>query len=283
MKMKHKLVEFLSTETLQRSGRDYEAIYDDFVKFSGGARVAELFSIPTEMQNADYFFLFDNLEIVLELKQVTKFEKYDTVNDYFSKELSKGKLRKLSVKKGKIQITPESLPKAEWNRFYQRFRPSISNSLNKASRQLKDTEKFIPQPQPRSGRAKGVILMNSGDYNLSTDLLYRITEWKLKKEWKMGNYTSIDFVSCITLDMYRTGQHPLHARHIVRTKENQSAVNAVRYLYDKWVHYAATAFGLDVRYEEKSEDVDASLDLNAPFQGKMKYQRPADDVSKQDE
>jgi hypothetical protein len=74
--------------------------------------------------------------------------------------------------------------------------------------------------------------------------------------------------------MYREGQSPLHTRHIVRTKENKNAINAVSYLYDKWIHYTAEAFGLGVTYEEKDMDMNKSIDINTPFQGKIKYLHP---------
>lgn len=269
--MEHKLTEFLSTPTLKRKDRDYEDLFDDFVSFCSGARVRDLFEIPDGKQNADYFIPLDKLEIVLELKQITKYEKYNSVDEYFLKELSKGKLRKLSPPQGgKITILPESLPKSEWDKFYKRFRPSVSNNLNKAASQLRDTESFLPVTN--SARVKGVILFNSGDYNLPTDLLFRLAEWKLAKEWKMGNYNSIDFVSCLTIDMYKEGQSPLHARHIVKTLADQNSVNAVAYLYDRWIYYTATAFGLSLSFEESGSQVDKPTDLNTPFQGKIKYE-----------
>jgi hypothetical protein len=75
--------------------------------------------------------------------------------------------------------------------------------------------------------------------------------------------------------MYREGQSPLHARHIVRTKDNENAVSAVRYLYDKWIHYTALAFGLQVEFMEGNGSAERPIDINAPFQGKLQYQPPA--------
>jgi len=76
-------------------------------------------------------------------------------------------------------------------------------------------------PSTKIPRLKGLILINSNDYNLPTDLMFRLIEWKLKKEWKMGYFTSIDFVSCAaTIDMYKQNQTPLYARHIIRTEDN---------------------------------------------------------------
>lgn len=267
--MSNKLSTLLKIPTLECDAISYEEIYDDFIQYAGGIRLTDKFSVPNKKDNADYLFYLEDREIILELKQVTKYEKYNSIDEYFTKELKKGKLNKFRRIGGdKIEISPDSLPKSEWNRFYKRFRSSITTNLNKASSQIKDTESFISPPIKR--RFKGVILINTNDYNLSTDLFFRLIEWKVKKEWKIGKYSSIDFVSCTTIDMYKKGQSPLYARHIVRTIENSLLVSAVTYLYEKWLHYVSHALNMTVSKIENEELLEkAQFDLATPFQGKI--------------
>ena len=115
------------------------------------------------------------------------------------------------------------------------------------------------------------MLINSGDFNLPTDLLYRLIEWKMKREWKNRRFSSIDFVSCATFDMYKNDQHPLYARHIARSKNDSDLVTAVHYLYDRWVHYGAAALGLAVSYQEGDISEAAKVNLTQPFIGKILY------------
>jgi hypothetical protein len=270
--MANKLKSLLSLPTLKRTVKDYESMYDDFVHFANGSRIDKKFAIPDGKKNADYHFDLDQFEIILELKQLNKYSKFNTVDQYFSEQLSKGKIKRFErLPNNEIRISPDSLGKSDWNDFYKRFRPSVSNNLKDAAIQLRDTEAFLPPAQKR--RIKGVMLINSGDFNLPTDLLFRLIEWKMKREWKMKSFRSIDFVSCTTIDMYKENQHPLYARHIARSTQDNALVTAVHYLYDRWIHYAALALGLEVHYCEKvqdeDEDEDAKIDLSQPFLGKI--------------
>ncbi|MFA6136727.1 MAG: hypothetical protein WC667_01440 [Sulfurimonas sp.] len=269
--MSIKLKQLLALPTLERTTQLYEEVYDDFIRYAGGTRLTDKFNVPNGKDNADYIFYLNDYEIILELKQVTKYEKDNSIDEYFQKELNKGKLQNFKKLNGnKIQITPESLSKSEWDKFYKKFRPSISRTLNKASSQLKDTETFIHETN--KSRFKGVILINSNDYNLATDLLFRLVEWKIKKEWKMDNYSSIDFVSCTTIDMFKNNQNPLYARHIAKTIDNPLLINAVRYLYEKWISYVADALNMKVtKKEEQALLEQGQIDLVKPFQGKILF------------
>lgn len=112
--------------------------------------------------------------------------------------------------------------------------------------------------------------------------MFRLIEWKLKKEWKMGYFTSIDFVSCAaTIDMYKQNQTPLYARHIIRTEDNPILVPAVRYLYEKWLDYGADAIDMKIRKKLKNsisdniiENDNKKLDLTTPFIGKLTRVNP---------
>jgi hypothetical protein len=78
---------------------------------------------------------------------------------------------------------------------------------------------------------KGIMLLNTGDYNLPTDLLARLIEWKMKREWHDGHFRSLDFVSCATVDLVRRGQNPFHSRHIVRSLADELVVDATRFVF----------------------------------------------------
>lgn len=93
--MTNKLTNLLSTSTSERTVKDYEEMYDDFVSFAGGSRIDKKFEIPDKNKNADYYFDLDQFEIILELKQLSKYCKFNTVDQYFSSQLSKKKIKKL--------------------------------------------------------------------------------------------------------------------------------------------------------------------------------------------
>lgn len=256
-------------------------MYDDFVAFAGGFRISNKFEVPEGKKNADYFFDLQQLEIVLELKQISKYFNSNTVDQYFSKLLFKGKIKRFNkLSTNQIEITPDSLSKADWNDFYKRFRPAVSNSLKDAALQLRDTEDILPAA--RKPRFKGVIFINTGDYNLPTDLLFRLIEWKVKLEWKMARFSSIDFVSCSTIDMYKEGQNPLYARHIARSIQDKNLVAAVHYLYDRWIYYNASALGFNVSHNEKAQAQNKPLNLQQPFAGKITWHPPASDSNDSD-
>lgn len=268
--MANNLINLLSLPTLKRTTKDYEDMYDDFVNFAGGSRIDKKFAIPCNTKNADYHFDLDQFEIILELKQVSKYSESNTVDAYFSEQLSKGKIQTVDyLPNNQIIINSNSMEKSDWNDFYKLFKRSISKNLTDAATQLKDTVSFLPPTQKR--RIKGVILINSGDYNLSTDLLFRLIEYKMKREWKIKKFRSIDFVSCGTIDMYRENQHPLYSRHIVRSSKDNDVVWAARYLYDHWVRYYASMIGAEVHYSENTQNETPKIDINKPFAGKIQY------------
>lgn len=268
--MSNNLLNLLATPVAERSDYAYERMCDDFVKYAGGIRISDEYEIPHGAYNADYLFKLNEREIILELKQVVKYDKGLSVNEYFIEEINNGNVKYFrQVEKDKIEITPDSLSKSEWNKFYKNFRPSVTTNLKKAANQLRDTNKFLPTS--KRPRIKGVFILNSGDYNLPTDLLFRLIEWKMKREWKMGCFRSIDFVSCTTIDMYKENQNPLYGRHIVRTMENSELSAAAKFIYQKWIEYASTQLGSEILKGElktnSSEDLE--IDTNTPFLGKL--------------
>jgi len=271
--MANKLTTLLSLPTTKRTVNDYEEMYDDFIDFAGGSRISRRFVVPEGKKNADYHFDLELFEIVLELKQLSKFCESNTVAQYFLKRLSEGKIRCFEkLPNNKIRINPASLGKSDWNDFYKRFRPSISSNLKTAASQLRDTEDILPPAKKR--RIKGVMLINSGDFNMPTDLLFRLVEWKVKREWKIGHFRSIDFVSCSTIDMHKDQQHPLYSRHIARSTQDNNLVEAVRYLFDRWVNYGASALGLEVHRSKRVLTENAQVNLNQPFTGKILWHPP---------
>src|SRR5262249_1670439 len=149
-----------------------------------------------------YHLLSDAWELVLELKQMWSYRPEETVDAYFSRIIGQGKLRSSRwLGPDRIQVGPESLSASDWRQFYQRFRPSVTGHLDQAARHLKATDRFIPAPQPERPRVFGVVLLNSGDFNLSTDLLHRLVEFRTKDKWRRGLYSRVDFVSCVSLDL----------------------------------------------------------------------------------
>ncbi|MBV1932810.1 MAG: hypothetical protein KUG71_13970 [Porticoccaceae bacterium] len=269
--MSNILTELLKTPTSERKAPDYEAVYDDFVICAGGERVEIRISVPEGTANNDYVFDLEDCEILLELKQVTGHGRYKSVQDYFLNTLNKKRVRKLISTHGhgaEIRIALESLSKHEWRKFYENYRPSVSTHLKKSAKQLRAINNLLPSSN--KPRYKGVLLINSGDLSLATDLMYRLVEWKLKKEWRMGKFTSIDFACCTTIDMYKEGQHPLYARHIARSLEDLELVAAVKYIYESWIYYVADGIGSTVTKNKVVQPVNSSsIDLTTSFSGKI--------------
>jgi len=263
------LAAFLRTPVTDRRPEAYERVFDDFVRYAGGGRVADRFEIPAQVRNADYHFDLEDFEILLELKQINKYGAARTADAYFSKLIEQGRVLRLRpLSDGQARIDPESLPPNEWRKFYKSFRPSITDHLDKASRQLKQTDRLL-RAEGGKPRFCGVMLINSGDYNLPLDLMYRLVEWRTKNMWKSGRYSKLDFVSCLTIDMIREGQHPLQGRHIGRTAD-ATLTRAVHYIYDRWLFYCADAIGMELEFRPHETMADPPLQLSGQFQGKIR-------------
>ena len=84
--------ELLAKDTLARDVRDYEAVYDDFIRYAGGVRVSERFDVPKNHDNADYYIECEGYDCILELKQVQKYLT-DTIDSYFDQLWRNGELR----------------------------------------------------------------------------------------------------------------------------------------------------------------------------------------------
>lgn len=265
----------LRTPTTARRSAHYEAMFDDFVAYAGGGRVTERFQLPNKVKNPDYHFAFAECELLLELKQISAYRPSDTVDAYFAKLLNNGRVRQPTrLSATRLRIEPASLSERDWHRFYQKFRPSVSKHLEKAARQLRETDALLGCDGARP-RMCGLLLINSGDYNLPLDLMFRLVEWRTKREWRLGNFSKLDFVSCLTVDMFRAGQHPLQGRHIVRPAPDPLLSQTVRHIYDRWLHYYAAAIEAKVEFHPGEESPDPPRILDGAFAGKIRWV-PAD-------
>lgn len=256
----------LMTPRLRRP-EDYEAMYDDFIESSGGSRVIDRFTIPSGKQNADYWLEFGDAEMLVELKQVSKYDASLTVDSYFTELIRRGKVKNIErTFTGPVQISPDSLSPMAWRKFYEKFRPAIENALKKAAGQLRDTAEFV------SGTRRkicGVILSNTGDYGLSTDLLFRLAEHKLKSEWKNGRFKKIEFLICHTVDLFTEEVHPLHSRRIVKSMEDEALVSGVLHLQEMWLSYVGVAMGFETKLASSTSVEHARLNLQQQFAGKI--------------
>jgi hypothetical protein len=259
----------LATRTRDRGAYDYERMFDDFITRSGGGRVTDRFAIPDRVKNSDYFLPFDDCDLLLELKQISVYRRDDTIDAYFERLIRQGKVRQFTtVSPTQVTIGPESLTAGDWDRFYGKFRPSVSDHLKKAARQLKETDALLPAESHRP-RFCGLLLVNSGDYNLPLDLMFRLVEWRTKREWHRGSFSRLDFVSCLTVDLVRAGQHPMQGRHIVRPEPHALLPSVIRRVYENWLTYYADAIGAQVAFDPDAPGPDAPLVLSGAFVGKL--------------
>lgn len=145
-----------------------------------------------------------------------------------------------------LHIGPGSLSPSERTRFHREFRPRIPKSLDTAARQIKATPKILPLTTKRTiGIA---ILVNTGDHNLPVDLMVRIAEYHAKAKWKFGRFSTLDTILCLSMDMLKNGQHPLHGRAIARDAADRQIAEGAYYLFDRWVRYGAAAVGASVQF-----------------------------------
>lgn len=141
----------------------------------------------------------------------------------------------------------------------------MPGALTKANRQLRSTASLLPPTAKRQLGASFVV-----NYNLPTDLLFRFVERKVKKEWKVGAFRSLDFVACKSLDFINPDQHPLHARHIARSATDPIIRAAAMWTFERWIAYANAELGTDARVDWKSADAPPDLRLDRLFSGKIR-------------
>jgi hypothetical protein len=262
--------ELLKRPTAQRTAADYEAVFDDFIRFAGGERLEDRLDIPPDVQNADYHLLADPYELLIELKQMHTYRKEASIGAYFNALLAQGRVKTTQplVIGQTLEIKPESLSEADWRRFYLKFRPSVTTHLDKAAAQLKATRAFLPRADAAKPFYCGAVLLNSNDYNVSTDLLLRLAEWRCKDKWRRGLYSHIDFVACLSLDLVQSGRHLLHCRFLVRRIEDTVLVEACRRLFDRWIYYGGEGLGAEVSFEPGGEAADP-IRVGAKVHGKI--------------
>lgn len=266
--MSNSLTRLLETPSGMRTVEDYERTFDDFIAFAGGRRLEEAVDILPGVLNADYLLETEVIDLVVELKQVNAYVRVNSVDRYFEKLLNQRQIRNpTQISATQILIAPDSLTSAQWNHFYAKFRPNVSRHLDKAARQLKSTAEMLPPGSKR--RAYGVILVNTGDFNLPVDLMHRLVEFHTKRKWKAGRFSHVDFVMCMMMDMIKNGQHPLHGRCLVRSLEDGALVEGVHHLYDRWIHYGAAAMGAEVVFEPTGSSEEAPLQLSSGITGKI--------------
>jgi len=268
--MTGELHRLLSMPTLERRPADYEAMFDDYVTWAGGRRVTDLVELSPGTLNADYVFESKDWRLVVELKQIAKYDPAKTANAYFAHLHRKGMLRTWKDNgAGKINIGPESLSIKQWNRFYDKSWPQIPEALTTANRQIRVTAGLLPPTQKRQLGA--AVLLNTGDYNLPTDLLYRFVERKVKKEWKGGAFRSLDFVVCQSVDLFHPDQHPLHARHIAHNAADLVVRHAASWSFERWVAYANVELGAEASVNWDIADAPLGLRLDLTFPGKIRF------------
>jgi hypothetical protein len=264
------LHQLLYSPTSRRSAPDYEAMFDEFVATAGGGKAADCFQVPPKLKNADYYFDLGEIELLLELKQITKYELGKTTNAYFEELYRRGRiLSHMRLSETQIRIDADSLTQQDWRRFYKGFRPNITTHLDKAASQLKDTLKLL-SPEKNRRHMCGVVLLNTGDYNLPLDLMHRLVEWRVKDKWHRGLYSKLDFVICLSVDMVKDGQHPLQGRGIVRDIQDDALVGVMRNIYDKWLRYYAASIDAVVEFDPNGT-IDAHTQLSGENLGKVRF------------
>ncbi len=271
--MTNAFARFLQTNPVTRAVQDYENVFDDFIAFAGGERVDANAKIPQGALNADYVLEAVDARLIIELKQVSKYQASNSVDEYFSDLLRRNRIRNPRfIGPERLHLDTESLANDDWERFYRRFRPQIPGALDKAARQVKATSALLPgRAHPTVGVA---VLLNTGDFNLPVDLMFRIAERHARAKWKVGRFSALDVILCIAMDLVKSGQHPLHGRMMVRDANDPFLASAAHHLFDRWIHYGAAAIGAEVTFTPGEVETDP-MQLSGGMTGKLHWTRGA--------
>jgi hypothetical protein len=70
--------------------------------------------------------------------------------------------------------------------------------------------------------------------------------------------------------MHRKGQNALHARRIVRSKDDPVLVNAAWFINDRWIRYVASELDMSVEYNEDGGVTEPpEVEVLPAFDGKL--------------
>ena len=265
--MSGNLRSLLEKEATARTTEDYERVFDDFVADIGGKRFVDAFAVPQNMKNADYYIERGDHALFVELKQIRTYEPSNTFLHQTFRFMSEHGGMELPIKGTNLAISGKNSDKSQWLKYYDKLRPSVHADLRTANRQLGDSVRLAAASHRRA--IKGVLIFNTADFNLSTDLLFRIIERKVKYAWKAGKFRSIDFVMCGTIDMYRKGAHPLQTHQIARTLGDNFLVTAIERFWNEWITYATSDLGLKASKEFTKRCTIENVDYSASFAGKL--------------
>lgn len=259
------ITELLSLSPKLRTAAVYEDAFSGFIAAAGGCKLGEAIVIPPSSLNADYLLPIDECDVLLELKQLARFDRTKSLDAYFAERFRLGKLVGPLIPGGKMTLRFSDLSESDKQHFIKRFRPSVGDALSKANRQLKASGRFL------EGRSRSivnvVVLLNTGDYHTGVDLLMRIAQGKAQREWARGNFSHLDGILCLSLDMVPEDRSIFHGRGVVRVKEErlERVVNTV---YDRWLRYVAPAFGMEVTYDPKASAEPTPASVKG-FKGKL--------------
>lgn len=269
--MADKLKELMAKPTTARTTDDYEGVMNDLVAFAGGHRIEDVFQVPGQ-RNADYYFDCADFDCVMELKQAWAYDGKKTVQSFFDGMFREGRIvvpDGVSVG-SEMTVDNTNMAPRDWAHFYKKFRPSVVGALGDADRQLRITDGWLPKRRPV--RIKGVFVLNSGDFNLPSDLLGRIVAKKVQREWRGGHFENTDFAMSGALDMYLPGQHPWSMHQLVRDQRPELN-NFAWHLKDKWIRYAAAELGFQVEFTPRpgASTTPEYREVVTPYQGKIQF------------
>ncbi|MDR6869213.1 hypothetical protein J2Y55_000206 [Bosea sp. BE125] len=259
---KNKLRNLLELAPIDRIRPLHEDAFTEMIQNSGGFRLDDILSVPPGVANADFIIPCDDGDILLELKQLSGESTRGSLARFF--EGKRSRARYFEQLPGNItRINSDAMTPADWTAFHREFRPNLFDLIKKAARQLKESEE-LAQKQGRKIIAKGVWLLNSGDPDMSLDLLTRLTHVGVVGEWRRKLFRSLDFAVCSAWTQFENPHHTINAlpenfggfpkkaffdmRPIYRSPD-PAIITACQSICLSWMRYCAFAIDADIKQE----------------------------------
>lgn len=262
MAAKNLLRALLELPAKSRGRSLHEDAFSDVIRRAGGSRLLDVVRVPDGVKNADYIIPTAGGDVLLELKQLHGENLRGSLAAFFDRKPKRVRVKYFEQLPGNItRINTDALTQEDWTAFHRQFRPNLWEMITKAARQLRETEDLVVS-QGRKVVARGIWLLNSGDGDITLDLLARLSLVGIAGEWNRGKFRSVDFAVCSAWDHFDNPNHTINAlpqnmafgpkrspfdvRPIYRSQDHAAAIAAAQFICEGWTRYCAEAVEADL-------------------------------------
>lgn len=169
----------IGSDPVSRKDCDYEATFDEFIFAIGGKRINQIVKIPAASFNADYLVQIDDIEAIIELKQIheqTASLMQVATLLHNRNQISSGLTR---ISATQSALAPTNMTARDRYRLYAHWGRIFDEKLKIANRQIRAVNRLIPSEYHRIG---GVVFLNTGNYQFTTSRMSNIAGVFLHKQ-----------------------------------------------------------------------------------------------------